>query len=75
MTTALNDQTTTGSLTFSGNTILNYNSNGVMGLYNAQTINQNIVVPTGSNMSMVGPVTIGSGSTITVQPNSRMVVL
>lgn len=43
--------------------------------YNAQTINESIVIPADVNFSMVGTVTLGTGYTITVSTGARGVVL
>lgn len=43
--------------------------------YNAQVINENITVPANVNASMVGPVTIGDGYTLTIETGARVVVI
>jgi len=44
-------------------------------VYNTDTVNANITVPTGQNAFTVGPVTVSSGYTVTVSSGQRWVVI
>ena len=42
---------------------------------NAQTISENITIPTGTNGSSVGTITVANGYTVTVANNARWVII
>ena len=47
----------------------------VVGWENQATINENYTMTTGNNMMSAGPVTVGSGYTVTVPSGSRWVIV